>query len=136
MTECVSFSSDHTDQPSPSHTKSLNPQSPLLPHRINALREPPVTSRRQVTSIFEVFCDLTVRPSTGPQRQHSVNQRLLVVAQRSNVESHWTAADDEGIRGLSAVNLRQRSHQGHSTVTDLAKLRGLSTSVPRAQAVW
>ncbi|MEN9864945.1 MAG: hypothetical protein RL748_535 [Pseudomonadota bacterium] len=25
---------------------------------------------------------------------------------------------------------------GYSTVTDLAKLRGLSTSVPRASAVW
>lgn len=24
----------------------------------------------------------------------------------------------------------------YSTVTDLARLRGLSTSVPRAQAVW
>src|SRR5213595_2699692 len=28
------------------------------------------------------------------------------------------------------------AHLSYSTVTDLARLRGLSTSVPRAQAVW
>ena len=29
-----------------------------------------------------------------------------------------------------------QEHINHSTVTLLARLRGLSTSVPRAQAVW
>ena len=30
----------------------------------------------------------------------------------------------------------QAAYQAYSTVTDLAKLRGLSTSVPRAKAAW
>lgn len=34
-----------------------------------------------------------------------------------------------------AENLNSKKHNHHSTVTDFAKLRGLSTSVPRAQAV-
>jgi hypothetical protein len=29
-----------------------------------------------------------------------------------------------------------KNEQDYSTVTDFAKLRGLSTSVPRAHAVW
>ena len=33
------------------------------------------------------------------------------------------------------MTCRQSSHSPYSTVTDLAKLRGLSTSVPRATAV-
>jgi hypothetical protein len=52
---------------------------------IDALGEEPVPSRRQVTRIIEVLCDLTVRAATGPQRQHCVKQRLLVIAQRSNI---------------------------------------------------
>ena len=32
--------------------------------------------------------------------------------------------------------LRLPAHKSYSTVTDLARLRGWSTSVPRASAVW
>ena len=33
-------------------------------------------------------------------------------------------------------NKSDNCHFDYSTVTDLARLRGLSTSVPRAQAAW
>lgn len=42
-------------------------------------------------------------------------------------------------RPLARLRRRRCAAQaspGHSTVTDLARLRGLSTSVPLAQAVW
>ena len=39
----------------------------------------------------------------------------------------WAVAIDVDVDGLSA--------KAYSTVTDLARLRGLSTSVPRAKAV-
>ena len=79
--------------------------------------------------------NLTVIPTEGSQVFYAVNQILLVSTQRSNVERHRTAADTEDFWGLSAGTLRQGSYGGHSTVTDFAKLRGLSTSVPRAHAV-
>jgi hypothetical protein len=37
---------------------------------------------------------------------------------------------------LSTESSSKRTIGAHSTVTLLARLRGLSTSVPRAQAVW
>ncbi len=37
---------------------------------------------------------------------------------------------------LSPSFLVRLTRPPYSTVTDLARLRGLSTSVPRAQAVW
>ena len=39
-------------------------------------------------------------------------------------------------RACGADAYAPQVRDGHSTVTDLARLRGLSTSVPRAQAVW
>jgi hypothetical protein len=36
---------------------------------------------------------------------------------------------------LRSTNVMRALGQAHSTVTDLARLRGLSTSVPRASAV-
>ena len=68
-----------------------------------------MTSRRQVPDLIEVVSDLTVTPSTGPQRQDRVNQLLLVSTQRTNVEHDKSAADTEDLRGLSAVVLRQGS---------------------------
>jgi len=40
------------------------------------------------------------------------------------------------LREVSGVQAAQPGRFGHSTVTLFARLRGLSTSVPRAQAVW
>ena len=37
---------------------------------------------------------------------------------------------------LFVVHTYFQSYQNYSTVTDFARLRGLSTSVPRASAVW
>ena len=54
-----------------------------------------MASRRTVTSIIEVVSYLTVTPSTGPQRQNSVNQRLLVSSQRTDVERDRSAANNE-----------------------------------------
>ena len=125
-----------TRQTSQSTPKSHHPLLVLLPHRENTLGNPFASPWRQVTGFIEVHCDLMVCPSLRPQRQHGGNQFLLVSTQRSNVEGDRTAANDERHCGFSGGNLRSRSHQGHSTVTLFAKFRGLSTSVPRAQAVW
>jgi len=124
--------------PTTSHqtpTKSLRPLLKFLPHRENTLRDPPATTRRQVTDLIEVVSDLSVAPSTRPQRQYRTDKQFLIVTQRSNVERDRSAANDESLCGFSGGLLRSRSQQGHSTVTDFAKLRGLSTSVPRAHAV-
>ena len=51
---------------------------------------------------IEVVRYLSVRPATGPQRQHSVNQLLLLRTQRSKVEGDTSVADDERFRGRSA----------------------------------
>ncbi len=64
---------------------------------------------REATGLIDVVNDLAVGPSLGPQRQHTGNQRLLVVAQRSNVEGGRTAADDESLGGFSGETLRSRS---------------------------
>ena len=63
----------------------------------------------------------------------------------------WLRPALRALTWLRQVSLRRKPHHltrlrragrcaarevGHSPVTDFAKLRGLSTSVPRAQAVW
>ncbi len=103
--------------PSPSPAKSPHPLPPLPPDGENTLGNPCASPRRQVSGFVEVVCNLTVRPSTGPQRENAVDQLLLVGTQRSNVECHRTAANDESLRGLSAGTLRSRSLQTYSTVT-------------------
>ena len=74
--------------------------------------------------------------SAGDQAHGLVDQLLLIGLQRSNVDGQWTATDDDEFWGLSTGTLRTKSLQAYSTVTDFAKFRGLSTSVPRAHAVW
>ena len=55
-----------------------------------------MTSRRQVSDLIEVVSDLSVAPSTGPQRRDDVDQLLLISTQRTNVERHRSAANSEG----------------------------------------
>ena len=107
----------------------------LLPDRKNTLGDPPASPRSQVSGLVEVVSDLAVAPSTGPQRQDRVDQLLTIWTQRTNIEIHWSTANDEDLRELSAVTQQLSTNQAYSTVTLLARLRGLSTSVPKARAV-
>lgn len=65
----------------------------------------------------------------------------LEQAQRSfSLRAKLDTAGRRAFRGYNDTGRRERlAEEGlvfYSTVTDLARLRGLSTSVPRANAVW
>ena len=53
-----------------------------------------------------------------------------------DIPNRKKAASSRAAYSLGTSNLKIAHWQNYSTVTDFARLRGLSTSVPRASAVW
>jgi tRNA U55 pseudouridine synthase TruB len=74
---------------------------------------------------------ITGRHFIPPQIRHST---VTDLARFLGVCGHVTSLREVSVH--QTPQCAARTCDRHSTVTDFAKLRGLSTSVPRATAVW
>ena len=67
-----------------------------------------------------------------PHPKHSIKEFLLV---RGIGSEHQSPRSQHHLKADEKTTFRNTPERNYSTVTDLAKFLGLSTSVPRAQAV-
>ena len=86
--------------------------------------------------VIQPICDLNIVPPLFTILAYRFIQELLVLRIGCNPEIGETTSNFEGKKDVGSVILRGflATVQIYSTVTDLARLRGLSTSVPLIKA--
>ena len=65
-----------------------------------------------------------------------LEEQLRLMEQDPGAELHWSAGSAEGRRCVRGHRLAEQPVAGYSTVTDLARFLGWSTSQPRLTAMW